>query len=423
MNDSSVRPRIRLAIAAVPFSANLGDGVIHEVMRRILLGNTAVASITTLDIAGRTRYVGLDTTERSRRQRGLKLINKLPHMLRPWSVLAYTTLKYLRSYRRHYAETLASVDHLIIGGGHLFCDLDLNFPTKLFFLYQDIRRFKVPFSIYAVGAGDNWSPLGRYLFRNILRSPLLKGVSARDDYTGAILARELRYAGSRLSVSTVWDPAVATALVYAAKQSHRVVGGQSTHIGLNVADIALLAKAGDSSTGIADGLSFFSDLLHHLRAAGYQVTLFTNGAEEDEHFLDSVASFNGNSCRRASRPLTPEELVDLIQTFDVVISHRLHASIICFSYGIPSIGLSWDRKLLAFFQRTARTTFLVEPEESETPGLAARIVALVATASQTVVRNKDQAAAEASQQLQAFVSDAASSAVPARQSRTDSGTA
>ena len=32
-----------------------------------------------------------------------------------------------------------------------------------------------------------------------------------------------------------------------------------------------------------------------------------------------------------------------------MIAHRLHATILAFSYGVPAVGLRWDDKLTAFF--------------------------------------------------------------------------
>src|SRR5690606_20331335 len=132
-------------------------------------------------------------------------------------------------------------------------------------------------------------------------------------------------------------------------------------IGVNVADLKLLAGAGDVGTGIDEGIEFFRLLVARLDAQGYHVTLFTNGAEEDERFLDRLCALPNLEAVRTARPLTPDDLIALIRQFDTIVSHRLHAHIVAFSYAIPSVGLGWDSKVTSFFERAGRSRFLIAP--------------------------------------------------------------
>ncbi|MGV3591843.1 MAG: polysaccharide pyruvyl transferase family protein [Gammaproteobacteria bacterium] len=405
--------QLDLAIAAVPYSSNLGDGIIHDIMMRVVRDDGAPVSVATLDLAGRSRYAGLDAGERSRRKNSLRLINALPVFMRGGVVFAYALLLYWRKTRSAHAAALRDADHVIIGGGHLFSDFDLNFPAKLYCLYLSLKRFDVPFSVYGIGASDNWSPLGRHLLRKLLRSPLLRGVTVRDGYSREVVARELDAVGRSVEVGEVWDPAVATALYHDAVQMR--AQDTTRHVGVNVADLKLLSGAGDRGTGIDEGREFFRLLVAGLHAQGHRVTLFTNGAEEDESFLDRLCAVQGLQAERAPRPLTPGDLIDLIRRFDAVISHRLHAHIVSFSYAIPSIGLGWDTKVASFFQRAGRRQFLVDPAKGTAlDATVARVLAALADAQPPDPGFARAAAIEARTQLQQFLRTVVNHEDPAR---------
>ena len=61
------------------------------------------------------------------------------------------------------------------------------------------------------------------------------------------------------------------------------------------------------------------------------------------------------------RAVEPRELVAQISGFRAIVAHRLHASIIAYSLGIPSVGLVWDKKVRAFGIMTGRERFFIDP--------------------------------------------------------------
>ncbi|TLX69455.1 polysaccharide pyruvyl transferase family protein, partial [Pseudomonas nicosulfuronedens] len=60
------------------------------------------------------------------------------------------------------------------------------------------------------------------------------------------------------------------------------------------------------------------------------------------------------------QPLTPSDLKSHISEADIVIAHRLHANIIAYSLGIPSIGLNWDSKVKSFFTAVQRLDYYLD---------------------------------------------------------------
>src|SRR5262249_55528605 len=56
-------------------------------------------------------------------------------------------------------------------------------------------------------------------------------------------------------------------------------------------------------------------------------------------------------------PEHPDELIDLIAGCALMVGHRMHANIIAFALGIPSVGFAWDDKVVSFFQSAGRGEF------------------------------------------------------------------
>ena len=104
------------------------------------------------------------------------------------------------------------------------------------------------------------------------------------------------------------------------------------------------------------GIGFFRDLAAAIVDAGHRVTLFCNGAEEDRAALDAVIADPGVAAMvltgvvsLAPPPATPRDLALTIAGMKAVVAHRLHACIVAWSYGLPVVGLGWDRKVESFF--------------------------------------------------------------------------
>ena len=62
------------------------------------------------------------------------------------------------------------------------------------------------------------------------------------------------------------------------------------------------------------------------------------------------------------RPTSVGQLARYINGFDAVITGRLHASIIAYSYAVPSVGLVWNDKQRMFGRITGHPERFIEPE-------------------------------------------------------------
>ncbi|PFH12503.1 polysaccharide pyruvyl transferase WcaK-like protein [Collimonas sp. PA-H2] len=341
---------MKIVICAVPYSPNLGDGVIYENLRQLLTELAPAAQISALDIAGRDGY---DASSVSRKP----LINRVPGRLRPSVVCAYFCLQYWWRWRHKWAEQLADADLIVIGGGQLFMDAHLNFPIKLFLLSRTIKAIgksgKV--AIFSVGASKLMSGVGANLFRRALKNMAPVRISARDMLSAQHMKKYLAIEGD---VCITPDPAIYSQQTYA-QDTPAAHGG-------NVLGICISCPL-EVNHGVTSGPAyeskiseFFENLALQAIAVGYVVKFFTNGAPEDEVFKDALAArLNSHCIVNVPRAAAPAQLVENIRACDYIIAHRLHASIVAYALDIPAIGLNWDVKVKSFFELIGRSRFFI----------------------------------------------------------------
>ena len=350
---------MKIVICAVPFSPNLGDGVIYENIRQLLRERVPGARISALDIAGRDDFSVTDVSRKT-------LIHKVPKLLLPSAVCVYFGLKYALRWRRKWMERLAGADLVIIGGGQLMLDVHLNFPVKLFLLSCILKTLgksgKV--AIFGVGVSPSMSVAGTWLLRRTWRNLEPVYVSTRDSAS----AENLQYILAKpLDVGVTPDPGIYSQRTFAASLAQRSPGNIlgiciSSPLELNQSDV----EKQDYGRRIS---AYFLELARQAFASGYRVHLFTNGAPEDEALKNKLAAdLAPGQAVNLPRPALPSQLVTNISRCDSIIAHRLHANIVAYSLYIPSIGLSWDSKVRSFFSLTGRDDFFMRESIPDVAG-------------------------------------------------------
>lgn len=356
----------KVAVFNVKYSENLGDGMIAESIEQGLLGHEGIGEVTTLDLAGRWSY-GTQAT-RGRKSK-MQILGMMPGAMRR-VVVKQALAGRISNLREDWARAIARADHVVIGGGHLFQDDDLNFPSKIGALLDICCDQQVPVSVYAVGVTDNWSAPAMELFGK-LRLCRVSSISVRDAESQRNWAHHFSGADTQ-NASIALDPVLG--LKKAASVRH------SKAIGLCITHPQLIAH----HAGVLphDLLDFFADTVERLCGLGHDVVLFTNGAEEDKDACRLVAS-RAAVARLISEGRVsvdedfsqPDELIALISRLQGVIAHRLHANIVAFASGIPSVGLGWDPKVESFFELTSRLPHFVPFDHVDSSLVVQRLLA------------------------------------------------
>lgn len=355
-----------ILIAGVMYSPNLGDGVIAECLSACLASGPQPIASRWLDIAGRPTFS--PPTRNSLRPRVLHLLERLPE-----GVSHQIARRLIERQVRQKLEPLLpsafdGVSGVLIGGGQLLADTNLNFPLKLARVVGEAEARGLPFVIHGVGVSSHWSHAGREIFRSILGSRHLRFVSVRDEPSKQRLERHLADMHLALPLEIeVYPDAGIMATSRAARPAD-----QRPRVGIGVIHPVAMEMHGDdvSTPTKTDLISRYIAIATALNASGIDVEFFTNGAGEDEDLLAQLVSQQrGATVWVQPRVSTARELIDLVASYDAVVSHRLHANIVAFACGVPSVGLRWDTKMNAFFALSNRSEFLLPGDLSNVPAV------------------------------------------------------
>ena len=336
----------------VKYSPNLGDGLLSECLEQALVTCGAKTNTHSVDLAARQAY----TTGGENRSMKLRVLEAIPTALRPLAVRLPLALAARKSWAPHYSHGLKGADSVVIGGGNLLADLDLNFPTKLSLAIHESARRGLPVYIYGCGVSSGWSKRGLALLNTALATGAVRRVFVRDDMSKSLWDRQFGDTHA-LPASVVRDPGLLACRVYAGAG----LSGEKS-IGVNViSHIALKYHAADAPSHEALE-AWYIGLVANLLSKGQSPVLFTNGSPEDRAYLAGLRLRLENlaNAARISFPDagTPTELVDIIAGLGGLVAFRMHAIIAAYSCGVPFLALSWDPKLDAFVESVGKAHWL-----------------------------------------------------------------
>lgn len=344
---------MKITLLNVKYSQNLGDGIIAECFEHALRQAPGVTQVQSCDLAGRVQFDGKGNQVR---QTTRQLLDRLPRSIRRTLSIAILKQMVSTKLRAHYARELADTDMAVIGGGQLIADAELNFPLKVFEATQAARDNGASIAVYGVGVGHSFSRRGHKLFRAAFGEHPVS-VHVRDERSAKRWIE--RFGGA--SVGHVWDPGLLSREVYGRPLRPRAL---KKRIGIGVTHPATLDLHADRKSdrmSHKDWLSFYQQLIDYFIARNWTVELFTNGACSDQGFARKIYQRAPATVglTLADKPKTPKALAHRISSYDTLIAHRLHASVVAYSYGIPHVGLGWDSKMEGFFEATEREKFLI----------------------------------------------------------------
>ena len=368
--------QLKVGILNVAYSPNLGDGLIAECLRHGLASSPAQLDPHFIDLAGRESFSqGLQSKKRLNAVRSM-----LPAFALGVASRLYLALLVRFRLRPFYRRKMAGLDAVILGGGNLLADQDLNFPKKIHGALMEAARRRLPVYLYGVGVSDDWSPTGRRLFLEALGACDLRFIAVRDARSATLLARVLGPA--QRDIVTVLDPGVFAALALPPVAQEPPPPDGVARIGVGVMSPGELQYHGLSSLEDHVLFTFYLDLLADLGARGAQVRVFTNGSPEDRafaHRLSSAFSEVGPASTGltdvSERIQTPTDLVNVIAGCTGIVAFRLHAIIAALACDKPFVALAWDKKVGAFLDEVQRPGALADVSRSSAASIVDRLLA------------------------------------------------
>ncbi|MCY9593506.1 polysaccharide pyruvyl transferase family protein [Paenibacillus chitinolyticus] len=350
-----------ILLAGVPHSTNLGDGLIAMTVNQ-LIRTCGEYTVTNFDLtAGLYRETPVRSGSVQRSDGGPALTRE--YKLNEVSVKKKLTpdfLRYMKSYSVHkrkdavlgeqIRELVTQADAVLIGGGHLFIDTYLSFPIAMRRLVREVKRQGKPLHVVFVGMRGPWSFLARKWFTDILH--YAKTISVRDEDSLAYLlsiAPSLAHKAVALS-----DPALVTLEAFPGKRAAAIAKLPSVRtVGLGIMDPNEMRRHSSYVWERDDCADWWHSLAKGATDGGSRVRVFTNGADTDNAFVERyikprLAGMPG--VEFAPYPGDVGDLVESIRDCDTVIAQRLHACIPAISFGKPTYGIAWDKKLASIFK-------------------------------------------------------------------------
>ncbi|MFH2040669.1 MAG: polysaccharide pyruvyl transferase family protein [Chloroflexota bacterium] len=339
-----------MALAGEAFSRNIGDQAIHACLGYLLRQQDANLNILSLDISQRSALS--DGTTLSARYRFFSSLKALTGFSSVHSLanLVVDRVQKARQQDRIWNPVFERNDELVIGGGQLLMDNNLDFPLKLFNLTDLASEKKIPFHISSVGVGRSWSSMASHLFQPVLANA--KSITLRD-----VLSRErLKKSYPAVQARVTFDPAIMAAEVYTSVLGERY----ADTVGLGV------MSREDVNSRLLPGqrfstqtwLELWMDLLSGLVGQKMKVELFNTGSPQDQRFASllfgKVQDRGWDIIRLAPCPVTAVDLISRMLRYSLVIATRLHATILANAFGITSLGLAWDEKVNSYYQDTGQ---------------------------------------------------------------------
>lgn len=370
--DTDPASQLTVRCFNVKYSPNLGDGLLSECLERAIVDWGADPRTSSIDLAARTSY----GQTMPGRVTAMTMLDALSPRLRRVMVRVPLAVNARRKWRPHFAAGLNGADAVVLGGGNLISDFDLNFPTKLPLAVEEAERRRLPVAIYACGVGHQWSTTGLSRLRKAFSSPQLRAIFVRDADSKAVWDELMGAATGHLAV-VVRDPGLMASRLYPApvrrsRTDRRPIAG----LGI-ISPIALRYHAENAPLAHALG-HFFVETARRLIAEGFVVRVFTNGSPEDVAYAstlrDRLAALGDETRIAFLQQHDPKGLCHHIARFDVLIAHRMHAVIAAYSYGVPVIALAWDRKLRSFMASVGRDSDLLEIDDGGASECALRVL-------------------------------------------------
>ncbi|WP_434810418.1 polysaccharide pyruvyl transferase family protein [Microbacterium sp. bgisy189] len=244
----------------------------------------------------------------------------------------------------YFKERVSGLDALIFtGGGFIkYKTQGLNYIDEL--ILKAAHRQGIPVMMNAVGVeGYSETDIRCQRLKRALNTDNVKVITTRDDLD----TLDAHYiTNPNIETERVGDPVFwLDEMDMVDRHTRERAEPRRRRIGINLLNPQNFSVYGGDLSPDAV-VNFYRNLIAELQRLDADFTLFSNGMTVDQTFGRSlVSSMNLRSEQLVDRPTTSTEFVNLVASFDIILSARMHAGITAYALEVPVIGLIWGEKL------------------------------------------------------------------------------
>lgn len=259
-------------------------------------------------------------------------------------------------------DLLKHADLIIFAGGGIIKYKYEKFHIYVTNILKEAQTYNIPVLLNGVGVEDYNDEDERCRnLKDALNLDCVKTITIRDDFERM---KQYYITNSDITLKAVYDPAVWLKQVYHIKKCKN-----TNRIGLGVVRHKIFSDNGIEAIDKDFLLEFWKEVILECERSGYEWQIFTNGLKSDEEFAIEVLEYAGYGEKiekyKAPRLTEASELVRLISGYKAIIASRLHANIIAYTLGIPSVAPVWNDKLVFWGKKIGREECFIVPEDLE----------------------------------------------------------
>lgn len=332
-----------IAVVGEIYSHNVGDNVIYTCIESNL--KSLNHDVFPIDLSGRSGFTSVNQVQNpSATKKALRLITRNSSFARQGVSLYRWKKRDAALHREHLYEKIKSADGVIIGGGQLLTNNNLEFPLRISNVCSIAKELKKPYAFFSCGAGSGLTGLARSIYKKCLNEA--EFISTRDNYSRSILTTLVN---SDKKILINCDP-----VFFLNKEVQRNTKN-SAKVGINIMSLDTMKRKNlkINDLSIKQYYNFWMSLISHLTNFEKKPVLFTNGDYYDFQeavFLSEYLRENNIHIEIVQRPMSGDELISQMETFDEIVATRMHSAIIGCALRIPTVSIAWEQKVHSVFE-------------------------------------------------------------------------
>ena len=316
----------KVLIIGEKYSSNLGDGVIYDEVCYLLKKDFKIMSV---DLSGRQRL------ENEKDLENFSIIKEKIRYLKKKirNILYYVKINKIAKTKNNFEHVFNTIINNFKPNAILFCggQMFLNcFLKNILYIVEISQKNNINVYFNSCGYGKI-TGYNKIILDKIINNDCVKYISVRDGYD------YLKKYDKNLKIYETYDTALLCNNIYKSSEKTEKVG-----IGIMLS----------YDTCISKQIKFWKKVIKELKKEKIDWEVFCNGNLTDYAFCKYILNItNEHKKRLHKRPTSQQELVSIITSYNKIISMRLHSLIIAYSFNVPAIAISWDKKVEEFYRK------------------------------------------------------------------------